>query len=78
MTQFRMRPVGQRGSDPNQVITTNQDRRVLSMEILQDRPDSPTDPIPHHRISHRAWDCERDTCVLCGVEPGNQPDWSLS
>ena len=73
-----MGPVSQRGSDPNEVVTSDGHRGIVTVQILEDRPYSPTDPVPRHRVSHRAWDCERNTCVLRGVEPGNQPNRSLS
>jgi len=78
MAQSRMWPVSQRGSDPNQIIPTHWHRRVGSVEIVKDRSNSPTDPASGYRVSHSAWDSERNLCVLGAVEPGNKPDRSLS
>ncbi|GJM37049.1 MAG: hypothetical protein DHS20C19_04160 [Acidimicrobiales bacterium] len=54
------------------MVTSSREVRVQTGFFVEDRSDPAPNPVALHRISHGTWYCERDACVLRGVQPGDQ------
>ena len=72
-SQCGMGPVLDRTGHPNQVIAARKAGGV-AVQLVENRSHPTFDPVPHHRVSHRAWDCVGELRALGGIGPDHQPD----